>query len=443
MVKIFSRTLLLFLISTSLKAQVQQWQLVTNDQTYLQSMYAMVFTSHDTGYFLSANGSKMIRTVDSGDHFTTLKLPNNASGSVTNMSWPTNTCGYVAYASSRTLLVRTHDAGNTWDAVAVKPDNLSFFWISFPTPDVGYATAGLKNISSNTDTGYCVAKSTDSGKTWKILYEPGNNSTIDPVGFADASKGIFFDVIKGNSIVMDVTYNGLTTVKSSKLIAVDNGGQRFLKMLDDSTWIVCPGSPAELDRTTDSGRTWKPVVKAGPSDPAFFPSTGDITTACFRDNLGFAFEDLGSICYATTDKGATWIPALTTNATQTRTLQSASAASFPAQTIAYALGTDSASSPAVMLLKIDLPAPPQKGVAAAHRQQNDFTAAVNGQLISFTAPALPETRSIEIMDLLGRPCASVSLTPHAQTATLSRNTLRPGTYFARLGSALAKFTVWN
>src|SRR4051812_24195243 len=96
MIKTLFRSLFLLLLAVSAKAQLPHWELVSNDQNDLSNMQSMIFTSHDTGYLFS--GSKMIRTTDSGMHFTALKLPNRVSGlTATNMSWPTNNDGYVGF----------------------------------------------------------------------------------------------------------------------------------------------------------------------------------------------------------------------------------------------------------------------------------------------------------------------------------------------------------
>ena len=60
------------------------------------------------------------------------------------------------------------------------------------------------------------------------------------------------------------------------------------------------------------------------------------------------------------------------------------------------------------------------------------------------APALDlEDLGVARLDLLGRPVVSTELTASNTTATLARAMLRPGTYFARMGNACAKFTIAN
>ena len=436
--------LLLLAAATTASAQMlPQWELVSNDQDYLANMNSVIFTSHDTGYLFS--GAKMVRTTDSGMHFTTLKLPNSVSGlTASNMAWPTNRCGYVAYSSvtNASVIIRTNDAGDHWAISTVAPANAGIYHISFPSPAIGYATGAYHSVSGDDSLSFA-AVSMDSGKTWILKNAPAGNSIKDALVFHDAGTGLLFDIVGNGTIVVNATYDGGMSVHTSSPLGQDNGGTRALYYINAGTWIANPGVPGELDRTTDSGRTWTTVVKSGPNLPAYAPSTGAITQACFNGDLGFAFMDLGSTCFGTTDGGANWMPFKTTNMNQTHVLSMASGSSFPTNTVAYVLGTDSATLTDMMLLKLQVPPPVVKGVQAATAQPSSFIASVSGAAVTFTAPSAPEARLIEVLDLLGRPVVSTELTASNTTATLARAMLRPGTYFARMGNACAKFTIAN
>ena len=73
---------------------------------------------------------------------------------------------------------------------------------------------------------------------------------------------------------------------------------------------------------------------------------------------------------------------------------------------------------------------------------SQFSAATQGNAILFTANSADRARTIDVLDVLGRACASITLPSGATTAQLAASVLRAGSYFARLGGVVVKFAVW-
>jgi len=153
------------------------------------------------------------------------------------------------------------------------------------------------------------------------------------------------------------------------------------------------------------------------------------------------------VVLSTRDFGVTWHRDTLPRATFSSDSLIPLSASMPSDSEAYLLATDPFASTSV-LLNIAIHSHPTGGggngvVATAPAASTTFSAAANGNEIIFTAPTAPEQRTIQIMDILGRVCASVSLSSGAHTGTLPMNELRAGGYFARLGNQVVKFTILN
>ncbi len=386
----------------------------------------VVFASNDSGYAFM--GGRLLRSADSGKHFNSATVSGFPSGALilNDVCWPTSRDGYMAYnVSGATTLVRTNDAGQSV-ILSSAPSNLTFYAISFPTPAVGYATGEF----NPTGQGYFAAKSTDSGSTWKVM--TSTSSAVGEVCFKDASNGIFVEYDNGNVPQIFYTYDGMNDVHRSKdTIPFLGSGQQtgFLHWNDDGSWIV---QNQGIERSSDSGKSWTNVLPDASADVSY----GAIETVCFSGPRGFAFADNSNV-FETTDYGANWQGPTSTSPNSTGV---GSFSSMPSPTVAYVSGLSSNGSSNV-LLKIELP--PLPSVVLPASPAENFHVASNGATLYFTAAAAAEPRSIEILDVLGRECASLPLAAMSARAELIPGTLRPGSYFARLNNAVVKFSVWQ
>ncbi|HZK77241.1 MAG TPA: hypothetical protein VFD13_10060 [Candidatus Kapabacteria bacterium] len=400
-------------------ASAQVWEVVNNNLPG----DTVVFASNDSGYDFM--GAELLRTSDSGKQFSSTAVSGFPSGALilNDVCWPTSQCGYMAYnVNSTTTLVRTNDAGRSVTKISA-PSNLTFYSISFPSPAVGYATG-----ENNGQLGYFVAKSIDSGKSWNVV--KSLTLRTGEIHFKTPTNGIFIEYNSANVPQIYYTFDGMSSVHSTDTIPFISSGQQtdFINWNDDGSWIV---QNQGIERSSDSGKTWNLVLPD--ADPQ--TSYGAIETVCFSGPRGFAFADNSNV-FKTTDYGADWQDGPTTSPSATGV---GSFSSMPSPTVAYVSGA-SADGSTNVLLKIDLPPLPINEVSPP-LSENDFRAASNGSIISFTAAAAAEPRSIEILDVLGRKCASVPLAAMSTSSELANGKLRPGNYFARLGNQIVKFAV--
>jgi len=407
-------------VSVRASAQLGQWKEVN---TAIQSD-PMVFATNDSGY--SFEGTDLLRSTDGGKNFSSSGIPGGSTiGVLSDMSWPTSRCGYMAFGSPR-VLARTNDGGQSitiWNF----PSNYTVYHIAFPTPAIGYATG---DFNPSTE-GYFVAKSTDSGESWRVVYQ--NDLSIGSIRFKDADHGIFVIYDKGGVPQVAYTLDGFATESmSADTIPFLGSGQQtgFLDWNDDGSWIVYNQG---IERSSDSGKHWYLVLQDESPDLSY----GAIESVCFSGPRGFAFADNSNV-FETTDDGATWKASSSTSPDVTG---SGSVSSMPSPTVAYVTGT-SADGSTNVLLKIQLP-PVVGGGVSTPQLLDDFHVASNGAGLIFIATPVSEARNIEILDLLGRDCASLMLAAMSARAELRPGQLRPGSYFARLGNEIAKFSVWQ
>ncbi|MFI5201948.1 MAG: WD40/YVTN/BNR-like repeat-containing protein [Candidatus Kapaibacterium sp.] len=444
---------------------------------------SMQWTTNDTGFFLTnASDLFLTLTTDGGAHFETSKFPDSIvhiNGGISHyrtfeqiaggMSWPTQATGYIAgvttsdtfgHVAVQTLLA-THDAGSTWsqyypadnDTVITKADTVintvivnkdttedttitpadtivsHEIWsnIYFPNALDGFAATSTADGSKD-----FIAKTTDGGKTWINAFG-SNDLVFGKLNFINAQNGMVFAYSNsdGSNHLMYTT-NGGTSFQS---VPLPNGiALTALRWNPDSSWLIAIDS--SIYRSTDSGKTaWTRVVQPD--------RNGVIQTMAIHDSIGFVFRQDAPVVLSTRDYGVTWksdtLPRVGSDSVQ------ALAASMPSDSVAYLSAVDPFTTTNV-LMKIKIPQPAKTGngvVMAPGNNASQFSAAMEGTAILFTAASADRARSIDVMDVLGRACASITLPPGATTSQLRAGTLPPGSYFARLGSAIVKFAVWN
>ena len=171
-------------------------------------------------------------------------------------------------------------------------------------------------------------------------------------------------------------------------------------------------------------------------------TAGAASVGAFYGDTGFVFLQNDPTVLMTMDAGVTWtssrLPKLS-NGDSVGPI----AAYMPSQYVCYLLAIDNPFQTADALLKISFPKPSgQQGLVQTDAAPAiPFTAVYGTDAITFTMATAPEARSIQILDVLGRDCASVAITPNAASGQLAISVLRPGTYFANLGGSVVKFAI--
>jgi hypothetical protein len=146
----------------------------------------------------------------------------------------------------------------------------------------------------------------------------------------------------------------------------------------------------------------------------------------------------------TTDGGVSWTSSRLPNFGADSV--GAIAASMPSQYACYLLAADNPFQTDDVLMKIAFAVPVDTGghngvVQNTTSQTAPFSAAYESNAISFTMAPAPDARSIQILDVLGRTCASIALAPNAASSQIATSALRTGTYFAKLDGSMVKFMI--
>ncbi len=417
------------------------------------SLSSMRWTANDTGYFLADQSTlSLTRTTDGGTNFTVQSFPDSqvlingvksryleftllAGG----MSWPTTSTGYIPGETTsdtfghaaRATVLKTTDGGATFREYYLT-DPLAKFsqYLDFPKEKVGFASAQYNDSM-------VMEMTTDSAKDWTVVYHSPNLNLYN-MSFLDAKNGIVY-ALDANSGTNHILYTTDGWATSHVVSAPEGSLVNYIKWDADTSWMIAIDST--IYRSTDSGTKWVPVL---PADT--FQS---IVTVAFHDSVGFAFRSNTEadtlkvpVFHMTKDYGKTWI---------TDTLPrfgvdyiTPISASMPNDSVVDLMGSTAGGSKILERLTLHTSSGGGQGIVSiAPVSSSSFTAAVNGNSILFSASAGVAPRTIEVMDVLGRICATVSLAPGANSGELSANQLTPGSYFARLGDQMVKFSISN
>ena len=416
----------LVLCTSSVRAQGLQnvWQVVNPS---VQNG-PLVFTTDDSGFI--GTSANLYVSSDGGQNFTAHPMPAQVFNmDIKDMCWPTSQDGFVLFLSSdgsSSVLAQTTNAGNTWNVSTSSSQVL--YSISFPTPDIGYAT-GENNPAGS---GYFVAKTTNAGQSWSVL--KSSTLSVGPVLFKTAQAGMFVIFDAASVPQISYTLDGLGHVTTASPDTFVNQGQQttFLDWNDNGSWIV---QYQGIMRSSDSGKHWATVLPDDPNGTTY----GTISCACFHGYRGFAFGD-NSKDFQSLDYGASWhefTNTLTYTTFPNESVTPTLTASMPSDTVAYMMGQ---SGSGIALLRVNLPSEAVAQIPAPVQEALEISQ--SGTLLEFTALSNATQRTIEIYDVLGRKCAEVPLTSLSTNAVLPASTLQPGSYFARLGNSVAKFIVW-
>ena len=222
----------------------------------------------------------------------------------------------VAWASGAgSTVLRTPDAGTTWQKLTVTADALDFRDIDAVDEQTAYVLAIGNGPASR------IYKTTDAGKTWTMQFRNEDpKAFLDAMSFWDANNGIVFgDSVDGQLYIMTTSDGGRvwTRVPAKNLPpALENegafaaSGTNIAVFGKSHAWIgTGAAAKARVLRTSDRGRTWKVVntpLAAGPSSGIFSIAFRDakhgvIVGGDYRKELE-AVDNLA----LTNDGGVTW-----------------------------------------------------------------------------------------------------------------------------------------
>jgi photosystem II stability/assembly factor-like uncharacterized protein len=222
----------------------------------------------------------------------------------------------IAWASgSRSTVLRTLDAGATWEPIKITDDPLDFRDIDAINSNIVYVLSIGNGPASR------IYKSIDAGRTWaEQLRATDSKVFLDAMSFWDANHGI----VIGDSV--DLLPYILTTADGGKTWsrvppsalppAIENegafaaSGTNIALYGDRYAWIgTGAGSKARVFYTTDRGRSWRVS-----DTPLTAGKASGIFSIAFRDALHGVVvggdysresEAVDNMAF-TSDGGATW-----------------------------------------------------------------------------------------------------------------------------------------
>jgi photosystem II stability/assembly factor-like uncharacterized protein len=442
--KIKLSTIVLLFTVVALKSQAQtygSWQVIDGAGNFTEQLSSMAWPSLNSGFFLG-NTLQITRTTDSGVDFTVLPFPDpidtihsggntyynhhSAMQTVADMAWPSNNTGFVVGISGSDTfghtavptVLATQDGGNTWNQY-YPADTLELFSnIYFPSTTVGYGSASLIDGSEA-----FITKTTDGGKTWANVFH-SDSLLFKGLNFINENNGIFF--AQGISLHLGYTTDGGA---SFHLVSMGtDSAPNFLHWNNDSSWLV--GSDS-VYRSIDSGKTWKGVV-------AYDTAAGSASVGAFYDDSGFVFRANNLTVLMTTNAGVSWSSSVISNPDSLTPLS----ASMISPYLAYLLAFDNTQTGnALLKIEFEKQSGPPQGVNQGSSSTIPFAATYGNNEIVFTMAPASEARSIQVMDVLGRTCASLAIAPNAGSSQLGTTALRPGTYLAELSGSMVKFAI--
>jgi len=260
--------------STTAVDTLNNWVKLTNSGFELDDIW---FTDIKTGFAVGttpvAGTTSIYTTADSGN--TWAPIPNTSGFQVYNIQFLDNLHGFV---QGSVQLGITIDGGQTWSLKSISSGHA--FTFQFLTPSTGYYNDYNKGIY----------KTTDTGTTWKLVYDgigKGPNFFFD---FVDTSNG--FAMVNAHFNKTNDAGNNWQVLASN---ITDTSFKSFFKMQFLDTLNGYFGSPNGLFKTSDGGKSWTNCLAR---------LTSFMVPHFFDKNNGYCLA--ANTIYKTTDGGNNW-----------------------------------------------------------------------------------------------------------------------------------------
>ncbi|GAC1590653.1 MAG: hypothetical protein NVS3B19_11300 [Ginsengibacter sp.] len=234
---------------------------------------------------------------------------------------------YVGAASGG--IFKTDDAGITWHPIFDKEDNSSIGALAIAPSNHAHIWAGTGEsflIRPAHAIGNGVYKSTDTGKTWKnmglqntarisrVIIDPKDTNVVYVAALGNThtpqqDKGVY-KTIDGGKTWEKVLFVNDKTGCSDLSIDPQNPNTLYAAMwqVEIKTWGLFSGGPGSgIYKTTDGGRTWKPLRNGLPGGDNHPLGKTSVDVAYSNPNIVYALvEDKAPGLYKSTDAGESW-----------------------------------------------------------------------------------------------------------------------------------------
>ena len=229
------------------------------------------FTDIKTGFIAAA--SSIYTSTDSGNSWTPVSGTGNFK--VFNLQFLDNLHGF---AQGTTQLAITVDGGKTWSLKSIATG--AAFTFQFLTPSTGYYNDYAKGIY----------KTSDTGTTWKQVYDGTGQKPNFFFDFLDSSNGFAMLNVAFNK-TLDAGGSWQTVTSN----ITDTSFRSYYRMQFLDTLNGYYGAPSGLFKTSDGGKSWSNVLPR----PTTF-----MVPHFFDKNNGYCLA--ANTIYKTTDGGTNW-----------------------------------------------------------------------------------------------------------------------------------------
>jgi photosystem II stability/assembly factor-like uncharacterized protein len=249
---------------------LNNWVKLSNSGFELDDIW---FTDIKTGFVVGAGS--IYTSTDSGN---TWSIIANTAGIIQayNIQFLDNMHGFV---QGGTQLGITTDGGKTWNIKAL-PSGYAYTF-QFLTPSAGYYNDYNKGIY----------KTSDTGTTWKLVYDGTGQKPNFFFDFVDTSTG--FAML---NVQINKTTDGGGSWQSTGSNITDTSFRTYYRMQFLDTLNGYYGAPSGLFKTTDGGKSWSNVLPR----PTTF-----MVPHFFDRNNGYCLA--ANTIYKTTDGGNNWV----------------------------------------------------------------------------------------------------------------------------------------
>lgn len=231
----------------------------------------------------------MLRSIDGGESWLQMDHP------ALDLSQIEFVDSEIGYAVAGTELLRTEDAGKSWQVVAPLPADLDFRRIDFPNEERGFVTG----FHCADRCQQAVHRTTDGGRSWEVVLSGLAGGGV--LQFIDESTGW---LLQGDGFLL--THDGGENWTRRELPrSLARSVLRADLVTASEAWAVTEG-PKRLIHTRDGGRTWN--IAPGTAGRGV-PTRVDFVD---RDHGWYVAENCpvgrcDDTLFRTTNGGASWV----------------------------------------------------------------------------------------------------------------------------------------